>query len=161
MINLKKFYPIQTGLDNKILRKKSKTIDSIDQDILEFAEILMELMYEYDGVGLAAPQIGRNVRMIAITYWKETKKGHERIDEDIMINPEIIEKSNEMLVSEEACLSVPDVIGKVKRHQNIVVEYLDIFGRKKKKKLRNYNACIVQHEIDHLDAILFVDKLIK
>jgi peptide deformylase len=49
----------------------------------------------------------------------------------------------------------------VKRHQNIVVEYLDIFGRKKKKKLRNYNACIVQHEIDHLDAILFVDKLIK
>ncbi|HPC34154.1 MAG TPA: peptide deformylase [Candidatus Absconditabacterales bacterium] len=161
MINLKKFYPIQTGLDNKILRKKSKKIDSIDQDILEFAEILMELMYEYDGVGLAAPQIGRNIRMIAITYWKETKKGHERIDEDIMINPEIIEKSNEMLVSEEACLSVPDVIGKVKRHQNIVVEYLDIFGRKKKKKLRNYNACIVQHEIDHLDAILFVDKLIK
>jgi|BioPla2DNA2_1021312.scaffolds.fasta_scaffold14265_3 peptide deformylase len=161
MINLKKFYPIQTWLDNKILRKKSKTIDSIDQDILEFAEILMELMYEYDWVWLAAPQIWRNVRMIAITYWKETKKGHERIDEDIMINPEIIEKSNEMLVSEEACLSVPDVIWKVKRHQNIVVEYLDIFGRKKKKKLRNYNACIVQHEIDHLDAILFVDKLIK
>lgn len=161
MINLKKFYPIQTWLDNKILRKKSKTIDSIDQDILEFAEILMELMYEYDWVWLAAPQIWRNIRMIAITYWKETKKGHERIDEDIMINPEIIEKSNEMLVSEEACLSVPDVIWKVKRHQNIVVEYLDIFGRKKKKKLRNYNACIVQHEIDHLDAILFVDKLIK
>ena len=161
MINLKKFYPIQTWLDNKILRKKSKKIDSIDQDILEFAEILMELMYEYDWVWLAAPQIWRNVRMIAITYWKETKKGHERIDEDIMINPEIIEKSNEMLVSEEACLSVPDVIWKVKRHQNIVVEYLDIFGRKKKKKLRNYNACIVQHEIDHLDAILFVDKLIK
>ena len=161
MINLKKFYPIQTWLDNKILRKNSKTIDSIDQDILEFAEILMELMYEYDWVWLAAPQIWRNVRMIAITYWKETKKGHERIDEDIMINPEIIEKSNEMLVSEEACLSVPDVIWKVKRHQNIVVEYLDIFGRKKKKKLRNYNACIVQHEIDHLDAILFVDKLIK
>ncbi len=161
MINLKKFYPIQTWLDNKILRKKSKKIDSIDQDILEFAEILMELMYEYDWVWLAAPQIWRNIRMIAITYWKETKKGHERIDEDIMINPEIIEKSNEMLVSEEACLSVPDVIWKVKRHQNIVVEYLDIFGRKKKKKLRNYNACIVQHEIDHLDAILFVDKLIK
>lgn len=161
MINLKKFYPIQTWLDNKILRKKSKTIDSIDQDILEFAEILMELMYEYDWVWLAAPQIWRNIRMIAITYWKETKKGHERIDEDIMINPEIIEKSNEMLVSEEACLSVPDVIWKVKRHQNIVVEYLDIFGRKKKKKLRNYNACIVQHEIDHLDAILFVDKLTK
>lgn len=161
MINLKKFYPIQTWLDNKILRKKSKKIDSIDQDILEFAEILMELMYEYDWVWLAAPQIWRNIRMIAITYWKETKKGHERIDEDIMINPEIIEKSNEMLVSEEACLSVPDVIWKVKRHQNIVVEYLDIFGRKKKKKLRNYNACIVQHEIDHLDAILFVDKLTK
>ncbi|MCK9467476.1 MAG: peptide deformylase [Candidatus Absconditabacterales bacterium] len=161
MINLKKFYPIQTGIDNKILRTKSKEIDKINSDILEFSEILMELMYEYDGVGLAAPQIGKNIRMLAITFWKENKKGSERIGEEIMINPQIVEKSQEILVSEEACLSVPDVIGKVKRHQNIVVEYLDILGRKKKKKLKNYNAFIVQHEIDHLDAILFVDKLIE
>ena len=161
MINLKKFYIVQTWSDNKILRTKSKKIDSINQDILEFAETLMELMYEYDWVWLAAPQLWRNIRMIAITFWKENKKWSERIDEDIMINPEITEKSKEMSISKEACLSVPNVIWKVKRHQNIVVEYLDIFGRKKKKKLRNYNAFIVQHEIDHLDAILFVDKLIK
>jgi len=161
MINLKKFYPIQTWIDNKILRTKSKEIDKINSDILEFSEILMELMYEYDWVGLAAPQIWKNIRMLAITFWKENKKWSERIGEEIMINPQIVEKSQEILVSEEACLSVPDVIWKVKRHQNIVVEYLDILGRKKKKKLKNYNAFIVQHEIDHLDAILFVDKLIE
>ena len=161
MINLKKFYPIQTWIDNKILRTKSKEIDKINSDILEFSETLMELMYEYDWVGLAAPQIWKNIRMLAITFWKENKKWSERIGEEIMINPQIVEKSQEMLVSEEACLSVPDVIWKVKRHQNIVVEYLDILGRKKKKKLKNYNAFIVQHEVDHLDGILFVDKLIE
>jgi peptide deformylase len=77
-----------------------------------------------------------------------------------MINPVIKERSQEIVTSEEACLSIPDVIGNVKRHKSITVEYLDINGFKKKKKLKNYNAFIVQHEIDHLDAILFVDKLI-
>jgi peptide deformylase len=77
-----------------------------------------------------------------------------------MINPVIVEKSQEIVTSEEACLSVPDVIWNVKRHKSITVEYLDTNGFKKKKKLKNYNAFIVQHEIDHLDAILFIDKLI-
>jgi len=68
-----------------------------------------------------------------------------------MINPEIVEKSPDMVISDEACLSIPDVVGKVKRHKNIVVQYTDISGYKKKKKLKDYNAFIVQHEIDHLD----------
>ncbi len=161
MSDLKKFYPIQTGIDNETLRTKSQEIESISQDIVDFAEDLMELMYEYDGVGLAAPQVGKNIRMIAVTSWKESKKWSEWIDEEIMINPVAIEKSQDMVISEEACLSVPDIIWKVKRHKSIVVEYLDVKWKKKKKKLKDYNAFIVQHELDHLDAVLFVDKLVK
>jgi len=160
MSDLTTFYPIQTWKDNKILRTKSQNVTSIDKDIKDFAYDLMDLMYEYDWVWLAAPQIGKNIRIIATTTRKENKKWAELVDEEIMINPVIKERSQEIVTSEEACLSIPDVIGNVKRHKSITVEYLDINGFKKKKKLKNYNAFIVQHEIDHLDAILFVDKLI-
>lgn len=161
MSDLKEFYPIQTWVQNKILRTKSENINKIDNDIVEFSDNLIELMYEYDWVWLAAPQVGKNIRIIAVTFWKDNKKGSEQIDEKIMINPVIVEKSLDIVVSEEACLSVPNVVWKVKRHKHIVVEYLDTKGKKKKKKLKNYNAFIVQHELDHLDAILFVDKLVE
>lgn len=78
-----------------------------------------------------------------------------------MINPMITDKSKEMITGEEACISVPDVFGLVRRHKNIVVEYLDAKGNKQKKKLKDFNAVIIQHEIDHLDGVLFVDKMTK
>ncbi len=161
MSQLANFYPIQTGKDNKILRTKSKEISAITNDIIDFAGDLLELMYEYDWVWLASPQIGKNIRMIATTTWKTWKKWQELASEEIMINPVITEKSDEMVVSEEACLSIPNVIGNVKRHKNITVEYKNIEWFKKRKKLKNYNAFIVQHEIDHLNGILFIDKLIS
>ncbi len=161
MSDLSKFYPIQTWVNNKILRTKSEKIEKINNDMTDFADDLMELMYEYDGVWLAAPQVWKNIRMIAVTFWKESKKWPAWIDEEIMINPVAIQKSDEIVISEEACLSVPNVVWNVKRHKNIVIEYLDTKWRKKKKKLTGYNAFIVQHELDHLDGILFVDKLVE
>lgn len=161
MSQLSNFYPIQTGVENKTLRTKSKEITNINSDIIDFADDLLELMYEYDWVWLAAPQIGKNIKMVAITTWKQGKKWQELASEEVMINPVITEKSDEMVVSEEACLSVPNVVGKVKRHKWITVEYKNVEWFKKKKKLKNYNAFIVQHEIDHLDWVLFVDKLIS
>lgn len=160
MSDLANFYPIQTGEKNKILRTKSKEISNIDNDVVDFADDLLELMYEYDGVWLAAPQVGKNIRMIAITTRKEGKKWPELVSEWVMINPVILEASPEMVISEEACLSLPNVIWDVKRHKTITIEYKNIEGFKKKKKLKNYNAFIAQHEIDHLDGILFVDKVI-
>ena len=80
------------------------------------------------------PQLWRNIRMIAITFWKENKKWSERIDEDIMINPEITENPKKCQSQKKLVYRIPNVIWKVKRHQNIVVEYLDIFGRKRKTK---------------------------
>jgi peptide deformylase len=74
MSHLHKLYPVQTGINNPILRKKSKVVKEIDDELIEFADILIKLMWEYDGVGLAAPQVGKNIRMIATSQRKITKK---------------------------------------------------------------------------------------
>jgi peptide deformylase len=118
-------------------------------------------MRENDGVWLAAPQIGKNLRIISTTQREEKKKENKLIGEIIMINPEIIEKSKEMIVFEEACLSLPNIIWKVKRNKIITVQYLDLKWNLQKKKLKNLNSTIAQHEIDHLDWILFMDKAMK
>jgi peptide deformylase len=78
-----------------------------------------------------------------------------------MVNPVITDRSKEMITAEEACLSVPDVFGFVRRHKSIAVEFLDHKGHKQTKKLKDFNATIIQHEIDHLDGVLFVDKMVK
>ena len=96
---IKVFYPLITWENNEILRKKSEKVDIFDDEIKEFSEILLDLMYAYDWVGLAAPQVGKNIRIIATTQWKEVKKwrknSREIIWETAMINPEILEHSEE------------------------------------------------------------------
>ena len=132
----------------------------------DFADILLALMYEYDGVGLAAPQLGKNIRMIAVTQWKETKEKNKKkctkelIGEYIMINPEILEYSKTTQKTEEACLSLPDLFGDVERFQWIKVKYQTVQGKENTKKLSGFNAVVVQHEIDHLNGVLFTDKII-
>ena len=78
-----------------------------------------------------------------------------------MINPEILSKSDKMMIFEEACLSLPKLSGDVLRHESIKVQWTDIDGKKHVKKLSDYDSVIVQHEVDHLDGILFIDKLVK
>ena len=109
MKNIEAFYPLQTGENNKILRTKSDEIKEINEDMREFAKILSHLMWKYDGVGLAAPQIGENIQMISITTRKETKKWRKQIDEIIMINPKIKEKSINTWVDLEAYISIPEI----------------------------------------------------
>ena len=158
---ISKFYTIETWNDNKYLRTKSEPITKITQDLIDLADDMFTLMYENDWVWLAAPQIWKDIRMIVVTSRKETKKWPELASETVMINPELIEKSKETIISKEACLSVPGVEWNVKRHKNITVEFTTLKWDKKTKKLKDYNAIIVQHEIDHLEWILFTDKLIK
>ena len=78
-----------------------------------------------------------------------------------MINPNIVEKSKETILREEACISLPNCTGMVKRHNAITVEFIDLKGKKQTKKYKEFNAVIIQHEIDHLDGVLFMDKVIK
>jgi len=161
---IKAFYPLQTWDNNKILRKKSEQVDIFDDEIKEFAEILLDLMYAYDWVGLAAPQVGKNIRVIATTQWKEVKKwrktNKEIIGETAMINPEILEHSEEKRKWEEACLSVPWLCGDVERWTRIVVKYQDKKWKNHVQKYTWFSAVVIQHEMDHLDGILFTDKIV-
>lgn len=156
-----KKYSIQTGINNPILRAHSEEIFEITEDIKQFCTDMIKLMRKNKWVGLAAPQVGRNLRIIITTQWDIKNKEEKFLWETIMINPIIIEISKDTVVWEEACISIPDVLGNVRRQKSLVIEYLDIKGNKQKKKLKDFNAVIVQHEIDHLDWILFTDKLIK
>lgn len=150
---------IETGDDNEILRSISDIIKPSElKQYRGVAENMIKYIKDPDngGVGLAAPQIGINKRLIVVSLMKNYE------DEDYrtiaMINPEIIAHSEETSKDEEWCLSVPGETGDVKRWTWIKVSFIDPEWRKYALKLENLAARIVQHEIDHLDGILFVDK---
>jgi peptide deformylase len=157
---MKPEYSLQTWVNNKILRSIAKPVDKITKDVKAFAKILLNKMYEYEGVGLAAPQIGISKRMIAVSFWKEKGNKTECVGDTVMINPVITRKSDEKFLFEEACLSLPGKRGEVLRHRHIKVSYQTVDGKQHIKKLSDMSAVIIQHEIDHLDGILFVDKTV-
>ena len=137
---------------NPLLRKKSKEVavqELSSMDFKRFCSSLANTMVKKDGVGLAAPQVGKNIRVFAIN----TKDGPE-----IVINPKIIKKSLSKDWSEEGCLSVPNYFGEVKRHKRIVCEYVNKEGVRQKVDANGLMAIVMQHENDHLDGILFIDK---
>ncbi len=144
-----------------VLRKKSLPLDisSADKDeIKKYVTDLFETMDASEGVGLAAPQVGRNVRILVVdgtglTDTYPDLKGFRRA----MINPEIIEKSEEATTYSEGCLSIPDIHCDITRPRKITVHYLDENLEEKTEELDNFAARMVWHEMDHLDGILFTD----
>ena len=152
---------IQTGMNNPILRTVSEEIEEISQELVEFCNKLLVLMYQNKGVGLAAPQVGENIRIISTSQRDKKKTKDKLLWTTIMINPKILDRSKEMILWEEACISLPNCTGMVKRHKAITVEFMDLKGKKQNKKYKEFNAVIIQHEIDHLDGILFMDKVVK
>ncbi|MDI9514238.1 MAG: peptide deformylase [Clostridiaceae bacterium] len=135
-----------------VLRKKSKEVKEIDDKIRDLFEDMKETMYGCgNGIGLAAPQVGILKRMIVID-----------VGEGLMeiINPVILEHEGEQL-EVEGCLSVPGVYGEVKRPERIVVEYTNIDGERVKVEGTDLLARCLSHEIDHLDGILFTDKVVR
>jgi len=140
---------------NEMLRNKSKKVDIDSLGTKKFRSLLsdmIETMFKKDGIGLAAPQIGKNIRVLIIN----TKDGPK-----ILINPEIIKKSILKEVGEEGCLSVPGYYGKVKRHKKIICTYTSEDNLKKRIEASGLMARVIQHEIDHLDGVLFIDREIK
>jgi peptide deformylase len=138
--------------NNEILRKKSLPVNEekvLTEEFKELCEDLEETMIKKEGVGLAAPQIGRNIRMIVVN----TKNGPV-----VMINPKIIKKSLLKEWGEEGCLSVPMTFGDVKRHKKVTCIFCNRRGKKDQIKGSGLLARVIQHEIDHLDGILFIDK---
>ena len=161
---VKVFFPLETWEKSKILRAKNEQVDIFDNEIQEFCDILIDLMYWYDWVWLAAPQVGKNIRVIATTQRKEERKWHKTkkniTSETVMVNPEIIEHSEEKKIWEEACLSVPGLCGDVERWTWIVVRYQNKKWKQHIQKYSWFSAVVIQHEIDHLEWILFTDKAV-
>jgi peptide deformylase len=142
---------LQTGRKNEILRTVSSPIKMLDSETKKFIQkMLKTIKADSNAVGLAAPQVGKNIRLII------SKLGNKFF---VMINPVITHQSEEKVCDEEGCLSIPGEFGKVWRSQNIDLEFLDEKLQKKKLKLQDFNARIVLHEVDHLDGILFVDRM--
>jgi peptide deformylase len=139
-------------LPAKSLRKKSEAVDENRVAIKELENLsadLEETMIKKEGIGLAAPQVGENIRLIVVN----TKKGPI-----IMFNPKIMKKSWLKEWGEEGCLSVPLVFGDVKRHKKITCVFCNRKGAREKINASGLLARVIQHEIDHLDGILFIDK---
>lgn len=134
-----------------ILRKTSKKVTEINERIKILLEDMVETMYEYEGVGLAAPQVGVLRRVVVIDVGEGPIK---------LINPKIIEKEGEV-IDAEGCLSIPNRVGTVKRPEKVKVEYLDENGEKKVIEGTGLLAKALCHEIDHLDGVLFIDKMIE
>lgn len=134
-----------------LLRKKSKEVKEVNDRIVELAEDMIDTMYESNGVGLAAPQVGILKRVIVVDVNMEESEPY------VFINPKIIEQSGEQR-GPEGCLSVPGVVGDVTRPQKLKIEALDIDGKKFTLEAEDFFARAICHEMDHLDGVLFIDR---
>lgn len=145
-----------TGKDNKILRTQAEPVDKITPEIRELIRKMKKIMKASNGVGLAAPQIGIQKQIFVAELLYE---GEENGIFYAVINPKITNISKEKEKLEEGCLSLPKLYGEVERPKKIQIEYLDEMGKKKRLKASGLLARIFQHEIDHLNGGLFVDKV--
>lgn len=143
--------------EDEMLKKVCKEVTKIDDDIKKLAQNMIDTMYKYDGIGLAAPQVGRDIRMLVYdsNYINEGAKKKP----NIVINPRIISHSKAMVKVEEGCLSYPDLFYDIDRFEKVKVEYLGIDGKKRIISAKEIEAVVLQHEIDHLDGIVFLDKV--
>ena len=148
---------IITGIDNPILRKVCEPVTSFDKSLKKLVKDMKETMVKSSGLGLAAPQVGETVRLFLITL------DYGKSDQKILalVNPEITYPDGDREIDEEGCLSLPGQYGKVERYVNCVVEFKDVDGNSQVLKLNGLNAREIQHENDHLDGIMFPDRMGK
>ena len=142
-------------LPDPILRKKAKSIERVDADLRRLVDDMLATMYDAPGIGLAAPQIGILRRLIVM----DPAKDEAPKTPVIMVNPEILERSEELRVHDEGCLSIPDFTAEIERPAKTRVSFLDRAGKKQEIELEGIWSTLVQHEIDHLNGVLFIDYL--
>lgn len=142
--------------EDEILTKKAKLIENIDEKIKELAQDMLDTMYENDGIGLAACQVGmlKSLVVYDVDYIDEKRPKKNPI---VMVNPKITARSKSMVTVEEGCLSFPNIFEKVDRHEKVTVEYLDLNGKKHVKHVKGIEAVCIQHEVDHLSGVVFLD----
>lgn len=148
-------------LPDPVLKRKAHTVTKFDKDLKTLLNDMVETMREAPGVGLAAPQIGLSDRIIVVEYYE--REEDEEIEDApkkvwAVINPEIVKTSEETLMGVEGCLSIPGLVGEVERHAEIQVKGMNRQGKPLKIKAKGWLARIFQHEIDHLNGVLFTER---
>ncbi len=152
-------------IDEPVLRRKAKKVTKITPELRRLLDDMVETMRDAPGVGLAAPQVGISERVIVVEYAEEDDDDENAPPPKkklyTLINPEIIWASEEMVDGTEGCLSIPGWLGDVSRHEAIAVKALNRSGQKVKINAEGWLARIFQHEIDHLDGVLYIDRLVS
>ncbi|MEN8249279.1 MAG: peptide deformylase [Bacteroidota bacterium] len=150
-------YPIVV-YGNPVLKKRARDIEKGEIDVNQLAADMHETMEQADGVGLAAPQIGKSIRMFVIDA---TKMEDEEVSDfkQIFINPVIIEEKGEEWPFEEGCLSIPEIREDVFRQEELTIKYVDENWEEKEETYSGMKARIIQHEYDHIEGVLFTDHL--
>lgn len=145
-----------------ILRKKAASIPFIDEEIKQFVADMIDTMKKEDGIGLAAPQVGRSLRLFITCVPKKNENGEYSEEEGelkVYINPEILEYSEESTIFNEGCLSIPGVHGDVERPYRIKVRALDLEGNEFIQDAYELEAHCILHENDHINGVLFIDRI--
>jgi peptide deformylase len=140
----------------KILREKAETISTIDEEVITLADHMAETMYKAPGIGLAATQVGVAKRLLVADVSPHSADS----DLVVLVNPEIVASEGQVVI-EEGCLSVPDCQAEVKRYERVTVRGLNLNGEEVEIDAEGLLAVVLQHEIDHLNGILFIDRLSK
>ena len=144
-------------LPDKRLRKVSEPVKKIDAGIRNLVADMFETMYEAPGIGLAAIQVGVPLRVVTM----DLSKKEDHSEPEVFINPEIVSSSEERSVYEEGCLSIPDIHEDVERPARVKIRYLDLDGKPREAEAEGLFATCIQHEVDHLNGVLFIDHISK
>jgi peptide deformylase len=148
-------------LPDKQLRLVSKKIEKVTPKIRQLADDMFETMYDAPGIGLAAIQVAEPVRLITMDLAKKNEEGEVNPQPRVFINPEILSSSEEMSVYEEGCLSIPEYYEEIERPAKVRVRFTDLDGKMHEEDAEGLFATCIQHEIDHLNGVLFIDYLSK
>ncbi len=148
-------------LPDKQLRLVSRPVEKVTTEIRRLADDMLETMYDAPGIGLAAIQVAQPLRLITMDLAKKSEDGETRPQPRVFINPEILSSSQEMSVYEEGCLSIPEYYEEVERPAQVRVRFTDLDGKVHEEDAEGLFATCIQHEIDHLNGVLFVDYLSK
>lgn len=146
---------------NEVLRRKTHKITTFDKDLQKIIDDMVETMRQAPGVGLAAPQVGLLDRLIVVEYDEDDEVDDSPKKLYVVVNPEIIKASEETEMGIEGCLSIPGLVGEVERSLAVVIKGQNRRGQPLKFKAEGWLARIFQHEIDHLDGVLYTDKAVK
>ena len=152
-------------LPDPVLRRKARAVTKFDKELQTIIDDMIETMREAPGVGLAAPQIGLSERLIVVEYYENDEAEQDENEAKkkvwVMLNPEIVKASEEKVMGVEGCLSIPNLVGEVERHEVIQVKGLNRRGQPMRVKATGWLARIFQHEIDHVNGVVFTDRAVR